>query len=520
MENKDERYLNVVLKNDNQDDEVVISFPKFFKKLKKYFLVWIVTVVVTVVLTLAGSAIFSADQHKNMTALVSFTFEGIEKGKDPAGNVFDVNTIKSPYVIETALTELKHSLEWVEPVREGISIEGLIPEDAIDRITTYKNVYQTATSGALSAAQAMLDVTYYPTQFKVSFNYAETEFDSSEAVEVFNTILECYRDYFFMTYGYNEALGSAVKALDYTTYDYAEAVDVFSTTLSTLRKYVNTLSSEDTTRFRSSETGYTFADLSEAIKAVQNMDLDLLSSFITVNNVTKDKDTLVFYYEYRIQNLNRERTIAIENLKTITESFNSYEKDTVMIFGNGTEGTDTVSNVASDKYDSLIQQKINAQNDLSTVTQQINFYNDRLKALKSAPAGSNAKKEKVEADLVLLNEKVNELIESVNKTADEYYSTVAFANAYNILVPASSLSVVRTFADIVMDSLLILFILEALIFVGYICFAFVKAIQDENKKCPALENAQDVSADDKDKSDEIKETKDSKNAKETKNQKK
>ena len=385
-------------------------------------------------LVLAGTAAFSNDQHKNMTALVSFTFDGIEEGLDPDGNVFDVNSIKNPAVIEAALTELGQPLEKLESIRQDISIEGVIPKDAIDRITTYKSVYENASSGALNAAQAMLDTKYYPTQYKVSFNYAASDLSSSDAVQVFNTILERYRDYFFETYGYNQALGSAVTALNYADYDYAEAVDVFDTTLNTLRSYVSNLSSDDTTRFRSSATGYTFADLSEAIKAVQTMDLDLLSSYITVNNVTKDKDRLINYYTYRVEALTRQKTVAEENLATITDTINTYEKDTVMIFGNGTENTDTQYSQGSQEYDRLIQSKVDTQNELSTTTQQINFYNQRINALKGKVAASDDKIERVEADLEKLNEKVNTLINSVNETADEYYETVSFANAYNILV--------------------------------------------------------------------------------------
>lgn len=489
MEKKDERYLNITLNNSDSDkDEVVLSFSGLFAKFKKYFLIWLVTAVVAGVLVLASSFVFAPDELKTLTALVSFTYDGIEEGLDPDGRVFDVNSLKNPSVIEDSLTKLGLPLSELENVRQGIYIKGVLPSDAIDRITAYKSVYENASSGNLSAAQAMLDVSYYPTQYKITFNYAQTGFDADTAVQVFNTVLECYRDYFFETYGYNEALGSAVTALKYTDYDYAEAVDVFDTTLKTLKSYVNNLSSEDTTRFRSAETGYTFADLATAISTVQSMDLDILSSYITVNNVTKDKDTLIFYYQYRIDNLSREKIVAEENLASITESLNNYEKDTVMIFGNGTEGTDTVSNVASDKYDSLIQQKINAQDTLSTVTQQINFYNQRMTALKSNPAGSQSKMEKVEADLAALDAKVASLIDSVNKTADEYYNTVSFANAYNILVPASS-STGGTIKSIIKNGMMPGIIAEALIFVAYVAVAFVTAVISENKKRKAAAEA-------------------------------
>lgn len=487
--NNDERYLNITLKNDNDEkNEVVISFSGIFKSLKKYFLIWLVTAVVAAALSLAGTAVFANDQHKNMSALISFTYDGIENGLAPDGNVFDINSVKNPAVIEAALTELGQPLELLESVRQNITFEGVNPKDAIDRITVYQSVYESASSGALNAAQAILDTKFYPTQYKVYFNYADSGLDGSDAVQVFNAVLDCYRDYFFETYGYNQALGNAVTALDYTDYDYAEAVDVFETSLNTMKNYVSNLSADDTTRFRSSVTGYTFADLSEAIKAVQAMDLDLLSSYITVNNVTKDKDRLINYYTYRVEALTRQKTIAEETLATITDTINSYEKDTVMIFGNGTENTDTQYSQGSQEYDDLIQSKVDTQSELSTTTQQINFYNQRISALKGKTAASDDKIERVEADLEKLNEKVNTLIENVNKTADEYYETVSFANAYSILVPASASSV-NMLKNVINDAAMTILVLEALLFAVYIVFSFVVALVAENKKKQAAASA-------------------------------
>lgn len=485
--NKEERNVNLILKNETDSDkEVVVTLSGIFKKIKKYFLIWVVAAVVAFVLPIAGSAVFSADQHKEMTALVSFTFSGIEKGLDPNGNVFDANVLKTPAVIEAALTKLGHSLRDLEVIRKNIRVEGITPSDTIDRLTLYHGILENGNSGAIQAAQQILDTSYYPTQYKVTFNYADTEFSNAEAVEVFNTILECYRDYFFEKYGYNEALGSAVATIGYTDYDYAEAVDIFNSTLSDLKSYVNSLSREDTSRFRSAVTGYTFADLSKSIEVIQSMDLDLISSYITVNNVTKDKDALIDYYEYRIDSLNRQKIIAEENLAVISASIDAYEKDTVMIFGNGTENTNTQYYQGSDTYNSLFQQRINAQDELSTITQQISFYNTRMTTLKSKPAGNSAEKERVEADLARVDEKVNDLIEKINLTADEYYNTVSFANAYNILVPASTSSVVRTLGDIIKDSVIAVFVLEALLVVAYIGVVLVTAIIDENKKGNAV----------------------------------
>jgi hypothetical protein len=512
MATKNERYVNITLQNDDKKDknDVVISISGFLKSLRKYLLIWIVAAVVAASVLFAGNVIFSQESYKNLSALVCFTYDGIEEGLDPDGNSFDVNTLKSPSVIESALTELNQPLTLVETIRQSISIEGIIPSDAIDRITAYKSVYENAQSGALSAAQAMLDVKYYPTQYKVIFNYSSSGLSNSEAVDIFNTMLECYRDYFFNTYGYNRALGSAVTALDYTDYDYAEAIDVFSNTLSTLSSYVDSLADDDTTRFRSSTTGYTFSDLSEAINTLSSVDLDVISSYITVNNVTKDKDSLIDYYQYRIESLTRDKAIAQDSLDTLTETINNYEKDQIIIFGNGTEDTNTQSTVASEEYDKLIQQKINAQKQLSTDTQQISYYNQRISALKGKTAASDEKVARVEEDLAALSDKVNTLIDSVNDTANEYYEKVSFANAYSILVPASTSSI-NELRNAIDDSVKPIIVAEALIFAVYVMFAFIESLIKESnlKKSEkaAKAAAEEAESDDDDDDDDESESK-------------
>ncbi|MCD8188232.1 MAG: lipopolysaccharide biosynthesis protein [Ruminococcus sp.] len=509
MAKKNECYLDITLKNESDESgDIIVSFSGIFKMLKKYFLIWIVTAVVAGVLVFTCSTITSDDQHKILTALISFSYDGIEEGLDPEGNTFDVNTIKNPTVIESALTELGLSVKSLEKIRQNISIDGIIPSDAIDKITTYKSVYEnvSGSSSALSAAQAMLDISYYPTQFKVTFNYSSTDFDEDEAVDVFNTMLECYHDYFISTYGSNEVLGSAVKSIDYTEYDYAEAVDIFNSTLTTLKSYVDDLASEDTTRFRSNSTGYTFSDLSESISTIQIIDLDILSSYITVNNVTKDKDSLITYYQYRIDSLTREKTVAEEKLASIVESIDSYQKDTIMVFGNGTETTDTEYSQYSEEYDTLINQKISTQAEVSNATQRINYYNQRITSLKSKAAGLDAYVEKVEEDLASLSDKVDQLIDDINTTADEYYENVPFANAYNILVPASgsgSGSGTASFVKRTISSAIVpLVVIEALLVLVYICAAFVFAIINESKKKKALAEAESVEAESESESEE------------------
>ncbi|MDE6092495.1 MAG: lipopolysaccharide biosynthesis protein, partial [Ruminococcus sp.] len=418
-----------------------------------------------------------------ITAVVSFTHEGIEKGLDPNGMDFNKDTIKNPVVIEKALTSLNLPLDQLDNIRNSIEIEGQIPADAMDKILTYKNVYENANSNNLQAAQAMLDVQIFPTKFQITFNYAETNLSRKTAVQVLNTMLEEYKGYFFDMYGYNESLGSSVNALDISSYDYSEGIEVLKTSLDTLSKYVKQLSNDDNTRFRSSITGYTFDDLYQAIETVKSIDLDKVSSFVTVNNLTKDKNTAIAYYEYRINELSRRKTSLEEQLSSVKDSINAYEKDQIIIFGNGTDSTDTQSTQTSQQYDNMIGEKLDITNELAVTKQNINFYRERLTALQKSSSNSKENLEQVDKQLDDVNTKVSQLIENIKLTADDYYENVTFQNAYNILTPATN-SMGSTLS-IVMDNITMPLIAgEAVVLVIYFMIAFIAGIKAEidNKK--------------------------------------
>lgn len=480
--NNSDRNLNLTIVNESEKkDEVLISIGSIFRYIKKYFLTWVIIAVIIFVGTFGFATFKTILQKPSLVALVSFTYSGIEKGLDPSGRKFDVNSLKNPSVIQMALDQMGFTVDELTAIRESITVEGIIPEDAIDRITAYKNVYENANTGNLSAAQAMLDVTYYPTTYKVYFDYGNTSFSRKDAVQVFNTILECYQDYFYDTYGYNESLGNSVNAIDIDSYDYSEAVDVIQSSLTSLRKYVKQISDEDSTRFRSAVTGYTFDDLYDAIGTVKNIDLDKISSYITVNNVTKDKEASIAYYDFRISSLTRQQTALQEQLATITQSIKDYEKDSIYIFGNGTESTNTEATQASEQYDRMLRQKLSTSEELAETKQSINYYKERKSSLEKSNTASEKKSEKVQADINSVYEKTKTLVEQVTLTADDYYENVTFKNAYNILVPAIS-TPVQTIMNIIGNAKLPLVLFEGLLIFIYMIIVLVNAIKESTKK--------------------------------------
>lgn len=480
MANKDERNLNIIINSAEEDDRPVISISTLLKKMRRNFMLWLVAAVVFVVAAFGYAGFTTHVKKAKLEALVSFSYDGVEKGLDPSGRKFDVTTIKNPAVIESALTELNLSLEELENIRKGIDFIGTMPKDAVERLKVYESVLLQGNNGSMSAAEKILETTYFPTQYTVTFDYNETGLTDSEAVDVFNEILNNYKDYFYMTYGYNESLGNAVSTINYSDYDYTEAIDVFDNSLLSLKRYVKELANEDDTRFRSASTGYTFDDLYEAINTVETIDLDKISSYITVNNLTKDKDEALAYYEYRIKSLSRQKAQLEEQLQTYEDSIAAYEKDQIIVFGGGEEAN-TQSSLASAQYDKMFGEKNNTASELARVKQQINDYKDRQQSLKSGAVGSKAMLQKVDENLSALNDKISNLVELVCDTSEEYYKDVTFKNAYNVLVPATNTSSDRM-ARIINNAKMPLVLLEFLGFAVFFAVSFVQAITADSRK--------------------------------------
>ena len=291
---------------------------------------------------------------------------------------------------------------------------------------------------------------------------------------------EKYEEYFYDSYGYNKSLETAVTSIDYNDYDYIDALTVFDASLGSLKDYINDLSSRDTTRYRSDETGYTFADLSKSIDTVRTEDLDWISSYITLHNVTKDKKNLIANYKFKIEEYERTKKIYEERLKAVEDTISGYEKNSILIFSNATDGTNAALNQSSDTYDNLITEKVKAQTNLSSSQQRINLYQERIKSLESGKSTVGSEKI-VEEKLAAISDKVQTLIDSVNNTATDYYKDVLFTNAYKVLTPASS-SFMHIVKDATKDSMKDIAALELLLLSVYIIVSCAAIYVPENVK--------------------------------------
>ncbi len=450
----EKRSVEVVLKQETNDDEISVPIFSVFEKIGKNKGVWKRWVIAALIVSVLAAAVWVwVSAHRAVTAMVGFSYDGIEKGLDPNGNEFDISMLKSSAVVTPALESLGLDAKLAEAVRQNITIDGVVPKDAIDRIAMYKTM---AEKDVQYYEQAQ-DVSYYATQYVVSLDCGgNVGLSFGRGRELLDAILESYGHWFYNTYGTVYALGAAVSTMDYSQYDYAETLDVIRSQLDKLSGYSSQLDSNDRTGFRSIKTGNTFKDIMTSVSTLEDVDMAKIESFVVANCLTKDKQRATTYYNYLIENGKRELTVAKDNYDSIVASIESYDRGTILVTGASDSDMLTMSQ-NSEEYDSLFEQKIAAANKISELQKNIDKYQMRVDTLNgyatitkynedgspyttkvavdmtnNTPENRNA----AEKELAALEGKISTLVDVMTITADEYYETVALSGSVSVLVQA------------------------------------------------------------------------------------
>ncbi len=362
-------------------------------------------------------------------ALITFQFKGIEKGLDPNGASFDVTQIKSPYVIQQALDELGLEENVIENIRQNIVIQGVIPEDAIERITTINKMAEKDAENY----EKLLDVSYFPSQYLI-YLYDDGTFNSKELAQVLNTIIASYRQYFLDTYANTEVMSVTSNLLNGEDYDYAEAVDLVNTQISTMLSYVREKRNE-APDFRAASTGLSFDDIVTALQFVRTVDVAKLNSYVTQRALTRDRERQIEYYDYRIRMASNELSEYQTQLEAVNNTIAAYEKDPVVVVS----GSDSTLEYGekNEYYDSLVNRKLSLTQSIAEANTRLNeyyiYYNNLM---DSERVFTQADFDYADNIITNLDSTIKEWVGLVEKTTEEYYSTTLFSNAVKITVPA------------------------------------------------------------------------------------
>ena len=420
----------------------ILPVRKLFAQLRKLFWVWLAVAVLAGIITLL---VFNAtrDDRGQISQTVSFSYDGIESGNDPSGNRFDPAEIKDEAVVLAAVKAAgldEEDLD-IETIRDAITISGIVPDGVMGDITKLESVFEGDT---ISSTETIKTQSYFPTQYRVSLDYASAGLSGGQGAALLEQLLSSYETYFYDTYSFS-GIEKAVRSLDYREYDYEDAVEVLDTKLSILRSFLSQQAKLDNSRYTSKETGYTFSDLVDAVDTIRNEDLMRVTSYVATYNLTKSKSERVNYFNYKIENEGRKQAQLQEILNTLDPLISGYKKTTAVVAGYlgsaaAGEGGETVLNYEvtqpSKTYDNLMDRQIEARTSLSESRERIARYQARLEQLESEESQGSV--QVVEDVLAGADQKIDDLLTQAGKTTGEFYETVYLKRAFQVIPSSDS----------------------------------------------------------------------------------
>ena len=471
MDDQRDIRLTLVQPQRQDDNEIIIDIPSIFVYIRRLFALWL-ALAVALGAIFGGIALFAANMKadRNATTIVRFT-----RSKDPNGNALDVTKLISPAVLTPALDRLGIDLMELEDIRDCFKITGIMSDEAKDQQKLYYDLFQK--NGDLDTVDSLLEISYATSLYILSFDYNKAGFTQEEGIDIVNMVVAAYQDYYNETYSDNHPLTTTINVIDYHDYDYAEAASIFSDQLSQISSYLSSASSGSGASFRSSQTGYTFADLQRQASTLRDIELDELMSYIMINSVTaNDIETEISYYQWRIENLEQSRAVQESRLASLTDQIALYQKDPVIyVTGEGNTPIAAASDM-SNNYDSLIQDKLNTQASIADYTRTISYYESVIEGFREAETVEEKDKRTVEAYLDSLSAHVQRLAADVQTTAEEYYEKISLGDMLKIPVPG----IVPPANNIYTDTAKIIVIVEAVLLLTYLAASVILGLRDAN----------------------------------------
>ena len=204
-----------------------------------------------------------------------------------------------------------------------------------------------------------------------------------------------------------------------------------------MKVYVDSLAKKDNTRFVSTQTGYSFSDISDAIDTLRSENVGWITSYIVSNNITKNKNELINYYQFKIDDLTRAKQSYHEQHNHVNDAITKYKKTNTVVLGVGNDSQEYSYSQPSDEYDDLVKKKVTYQTNISDSDEKVKLYKERMEKLKSS-GNSKVDEEQMNSYFDDLDNRINKIVDDLKTTATEYYEDVALYNAYQIVTYADS----------------------------------------------------------------------------------
>ena len=344
----------------------------------------------------------------------------------PNGEELDLNQITSSYVLQTALDSMTLS----QPVTAGYLRSNI-------RITTVLTEESSRTKEALQGlADAKNADAYtrlekaemkYKNRFIVSLTNGFGEEDSRTKLELtieelkmlLDRVLTVYNQYLVKTYADLKLPEDKFSAIDIQELDVMDSLDELRAGTDALLDFGE--KKTDTVKtYRSWKTGRSLEDWMETIKTFRSINIDYLYTTVSGNVVTRDRDTLLASYKYRLRSTKNDLQKANEEIEETNKILRNYKNDEIYISMQESDGSRTTK-AATDYYNKLALQQTENYDKARELKVTVADYEDRFARLEAAKGAEVT--EDIEAELARSVTTARSLYDQVRDHMEELFES-------------------------------------------------------------------------------------------------
>ncbi len=410
--------------------------------------------ILIIMIVIYGNRLFFDDTKGKVITRLSFNFAGVDDGLNPHGGNFDAQRIKKTEVIENALKQLANEFPEIEAkqIAQNIMIRGIVPKDAIDRISPTLESEQT------SYLEGVRGATYHPTQYEVALILnKDLNLSKEQGQQILEALISSYQAYFAETYKDTQAIEAAITPIDPERYDYSEYIMLTQGQLKIIKNYLS--AKEQVAKdFRSSNTHLSFGDLIAQVELIDDIEVGNVKALVDSFLITKDTDQLSIVSESMIQRMKLEKEKHTKQAEELTRAANAYEKDKTIVMGNGTllQGLEEDDDEES-LYDGLIRQAVEARARANRMNSQQQYYEELVanvnKQKESGTQAGTSYHQEVEQSIAYISEQMNTVMENITTTVNDYYAQEVFEGSVMMIMEPTYRSNFRS--HFIKDTLLI-----------------------------------------------------------------
>ena len=386
---------------------------------------------------LAGAAAIYlyADGRQKYTAsvIIRYTNDGIANGYTPDGSELDVNEIYSSTVISQAMDALGASGR-LSTIRSNISVTPVISEDQ-----------QTINEALLSKGE---EVTYFPDTYKVSL-VVDGEQGAGYARNMLDAIIQSYCTYYTEKYVEQKLSLNPSSALLDNGYDYYECIRILENDTNEMQAYLQG-KKEHYPDFRSSRTGYTYADLYDIYSDFKKYTIPALYACVLDGPQVRDGTVLQEYLTNSIETAKQNEQVTGEQRDSLWSLTDQYVyKNADLLENYFTDRGEVVSSDyilndielegAGDKaqttYDGLVLKLVSLEQQVASSQIDRQFQEEVLQSFRNVDFGGTGEQ----------HAKMESMINAYEAQLKSYYKTInTSSKELNLYISADYLKMISS----------------------------------------------------------------------------